>query len=239
MNWISEDSAEAAAEFDAFAGSYEDELERGLRWSGEGSTYFAETRVHWLATRLARLRAPTDRVLDFGCGTGSTAPLLADELSAEQVIGVDVSPKLLEVAQRTAGSQGVRFQAVGDALEEPVDVAYCNGVFHHIPPGERASALSFVWAALRPGGYFGLWENNPLNPGTRLVMRSIAFDRDAQPLTAGVARDLLAGADFTVVATHHLFLFPRFLRALRPVESRLTHLPLGAQYMVLARRPPA
>lgn len=237
MTWISEDSAEAAAEFDAFAGSYEHELERGLRWSGEGSAYFAETRVRWLAARLAALDAPTRRALDFGCGTGSTASLLADALAAEQVTGVDVSPKLLDVARRTTVSPSVRFQSVGEALPEPVDVAYCNGVFHHIPPQERASALSFVWLALRPGGYFGLWENNPLNPGTRLVMRSIAFDRDAQPLTASAARKLLRHAGFTVLGTDHLFLFPRFLRVLRPVETRLVQLPLGAQYMVLARRP--
>jgi hypothetical protein len=40
-----------------------------------------------------------------------------------------------------------------------------------------------------------------------------------------------------VARTDFLFFFPRQLQALRPLERRLVSLPLGAQYLVLARRP--
>jgi hypothetical protein len=81
-----------------------------------------------------------------------------------------------------------------------------------------------------------LWENNPWNPGTRLVMRRIPFDRDAKTLSAPCARRLLDAAGFDIMSTDFLFLFPRPLAVLRPLEARLTHLPAGAQYMVLCRK---
>ena len=92
--------------------------------------------------------------------------------------------------------------------------------------------------ALRPGGLFALWENNPWNPGTRLVMRRIPFDRDADDAVRAAERGGCSrNAGFEIVSTDFLFVFPRALRALRPVERRLARLPAGAQYLVLARCP--
>jgi SAM-dependent methyltransferase len=118
-----------------------------------------------------------------------------------------------------------------------IDLAFCNGVFHHIPPAERAAAVAYLRAALRPGGVFALWENNPWNPGTRMVMRRIPFDRDAQTLSAPAARRLLRAGGFEIERTDFLFVFPRALRMLRPLERRLASAPLGAQYVVIARKP--
>ena len=94
-----------------------------------------------------------------------------------------------------------------------------------------------VFRRLRPGGLFALWENNPWNPGTRYVMSRIPFDRDAVPLAPPEARRLVRACGFEVLRTDFLFLFPRALRLMRPLEARLSRLPLGAQYQVLCRRP--
>jgi SAM-dependent methyltransferase len=115
-------------------------------------------------------------------------------------------------------------------------LAYCNGVFHHIESERRADALSYLHRSLSPGGYFAFWENNPWNPGTRLVMRRIPFDRDAQLLSPPAARTLLARAGFEILSTDFLFIFPRALAELRPLEAALSRVPAGGQYMVLARK---
>lgn len=44
-------------------------------------------------------------VLELGCGTGSTALLLADNVGA--YLGTDISPKMIEIAQRKAADAGV------------------------------------------------------------------------------------------------------------------------------------
>jgi SAM-dependent methyltransferase len=230
----------SGAAFDAIASSYDTELARGLSVSGEGKEFFAEGRVKWVGRRLAGLNFTPRRILDFGCGTGSSAPYLLALPGAEHLVGTDVSEASLEVARRTHGSGRAAFVSL-DGHQSPgdFDLAFCNGVFHHIPPDQRAAAVDHVFASLRPGGLFAFWENNPLNPGTRIVMRRCSFDRDAITLRSGQSRALLRAAGFDILRTDFLFIFPRPLRFLRALEPHVCSLPLGAQYMVLCRKPAA
>jgi SAM-dependent methyltransferase len=228
---------EAAAEFDAHAEQYEQELQQGLRYSGEDSTYFARGRVDALRLRLQDSHSEPRVALDFGCGRGSATPLLLELAGVERVIGVDVSKRLLALAAREFGSGRIEFRQLEQPLGVMVELAYCNGVFHHIPVAARADAARYVFATLQPGGLFALCENNPWNPGTRLVMRSIPFDRDAETLTPRATRRLLRSEGFEVIHTDFLFFFPHALHKLRRVELHLKRLPLGAQYMVVARKP--
>lgn len=221
-------------DFDAFANEYDAALDRGISLSGEDKDFFARGRVEWLAQCIAGARPA--RVLDYGCGTGSTSPLLQRILGASSVVGVDTSKSEIALAKRTAGSQ-LSFATIDDFRpQQDVDVAYCNGVFHHIPLNQRAGAIEYIRDSLRPGGLFSFWENNPWNPGTRLVMSRIPFDRDAILVSAREARRLARVAGFEVLSTHFLFVFPKILSALRALEASLTSLPLGAQYQVLCRK---
>ena len=226
------------SEFDDYARNYDSALNRGLSLSGEAKEYFAHQRVRWLAARLSDLGVQPSHVLDYGCGTGGTSPELLEQLHARMVVGVDESRESLDVARKAhAGHPRLQFKNMSEL--EPCgqfEVVYCNGVFHHVEPGRRLDALGYVYRSLSEGGYFGFWENNPWNPGTRLVMRRIPFDRDAKLLSPPHARALLTRAGFDVLRTDFLFLFPRVLAALRPLECRLARVPAGAQYMVLCRK---
>ena len=224
-------------EFDDYAASYDTALNRGLSLSGESKEYFARERVRWFPARLSHLGVQPGHVLDYGCGTGGTSSELLEQLHARMVVGVDASNDSLDVARKAHADPRLQFKIMGDL--EPsgqFEVAYCNGVFHHVEPEQRLDALGYVRRSLSAGGYFGLWENNPWNPATRLVMRRIPFDRDAKLLSPPRTRELLARAGFDVLRTDFLFLFPRVLSALRPLERRLTGFPAGAQYMVLCRK---
>jgi SAM-dependent methyltransferase len=226
------------SEFDQYSTTYEAALNQGLHVSGESAEYFAQGRVAWLRRRLAALGYSWHRVLDFGCGLGIAAPFFLEDGACEQFVGVEPSSGLVEQARRGAVSDKVRFDLPQD--REPgadVDVAYCNGVFHHIVPDERQAAIRYVFDSLRPGGFFALCENNPYNLGTRYVMSRIPFDKDAVMLSPGEARQRLQQEGFTIVETDFLFIFPRCLHALRPLEALVYRMPLGAQYMVLARKP--
>jgi SAM-dependent methyltransferase len=224
-------------EFDDYAGNYDSALNQGLSLSGESKEYFAERRVRWLGARLSDLGVTPSHILDYGCGTGGTSRELLEQFHARSVVGVDASRESLDLARTAHVDPRLQFHTMSDL--EPsgsFDVAYCNGVFHHVEPDARLDALGYVRRSLSAGGYFALFENNPWNPGTRLVMRRIPFDRDAKLLSPPHARELLAGAGFEVMRTDFLFLFPRVLSALRPLEARLARLPAGAQYMILCRK---
>jgi SAM-dependent methyltransferase len=224
--------------FDAYADHYGDALAKGIAVSGESKEYFARGRVAWMAECLNREGAVVDRVMDFGCGTGTATPFLFDELGALAVVGVDISGASVARAREEHPDPRASFHSMTGPVERGAfDAVYCNGVFHHIPPAERLGALAYIFAVLKPGGYFALWENNPWNPGTQIVMSRIAFDRDAVKVSAPEARRLLRAAGFKIQRTDFHFIFPSVLGFLRFLERPLSQLPLGAQYQVLARKP--
>lgn len=225
--------------FDRFHDDYDGALARGLSVSGEDKLYFARGRIAFLAGCLRTMgQPPPSSVLDLGCGTGSATPFFFEQLGVERVVGVDVSERSLEVARREHASERVRFVPWRDfSARDEFPLAFCNGVFHHVPPGERADLLARLRDSLAPGGLFALWENNPWNPGTRYIMSRVPFDRDAVTLSSREARRMVAAGGLRVLRTDYCFIFPRPLKALRFLEPALSRAPLGGQYQVLSRRP--
>jgi SAM-dependent methyltransferase len=215
---------------------YEEMLAQGLRLSGEDRHYFIAGRLgamrDWLGPGF-RPRA----ILDFGCGIGDTVVRLAELYPDAEITGVDAAEPAVEHARRAHGGARIRFESLAEFRPKgSYDLCYSNGVFHHIAPSERVRAAGLVRDALAPRGRFALMENNPWNPGTRMVMRRIPFDRDAIPLAPPESRSLLASAGFECAPARFLFFFPRALAWLRASEPWLARIPFGAQYCVLATR---
>jgi SAM-dependent methyltransferase len=234
---MSEPVSSAAQEFDRYAKNYDAALALGISVSGEDKDFFARRRIEWLARCLNSTSVQPKNLLDFGCGTGSAAPHLRDVLQPEQITGVDISEQSIAQARERHGGDDVRFetlQAFKPARQ--FDLAFCNGVFHHIPLDQRASAVKCIYDAVRLGGLFAFWENNPWNPGARYVMSRIPFDRDAIMVSAPEAKHLLRAAGFEILRTDFLFIFPRALSWFRGMEPALSRLPFGAQYQVLCRK---
>ena len=227
-------------DFDLHADTYDEDLNRALEASGEDKTFFARGRVRLLAGCLRRLNQSPRTAIDYGCGIGDTTVLLRELLAVESIVGLDISEKSLARAREQHRNNDSRFLTFDNYIpDESIDLAYCNGVFHHIPIAERDMAVDYIYRSLRPGGLFSLWENNPWNPGTRYVMSQCVFDRDAIRLRAKEAIQRVRQGGFDVVSLDYCFFFPRFLARLRFLEDYLTGVPLGAQYQVLCRKPPA
>ena len=161
-------------------------LALGLAATGEDRNYFARRRIEWLR-EVSRSHQVCSRLLlsSSDAERATNVPFLIELAGATSVVGIDTSGKSLEVARnghsdrrkRSSLSPG-EYDAQGTA-----DLVFCNGVFHHIPPADRATAVKYIYRCLRPGGLLALWENNPWNPGTRYVMRRIPFDHDAITLS--------------------------------------------------------
>ena len=224
------------AEFDSFAKTYKQDLAKSLAVTGEGREFYAQKRIDWTAQCVARLNQPVRRILDYGCGDGANAPMLAERFNADQVLGVDVSSESIAVARRSNARAGLSFLCTNEwAPDGMMDLAFTNGVFHHVPPAERKGCLLAIRRCLRRGGLCAFWENNPWNPGTRYVMSQCAFDENAITISPREARKMLLQAGFDVLQTDSLFYFPRQLRLLRPVERWLRGMPFGGQYLVLCQ----
>ena len=103
--------------------------------------------------------------LDIGSGTGITSFLLSDQIENKgKIIGIDISPSMIEVAKRNAQERGYKnidFQ-LGDAdqLEFPdsfFDLVISNMTFHHLP--DKKKALQEIHRVLKPGGQVALHFN--------------------------------------------------------------------------------
>lgn len=215
---------------------YESLVSPWARLTGYDRFEFERRRVAWIRRVLPDLRA--ERILNFGCGTATVTPSLRDAFAPRVLLGVDVDEGHLEAARAAHPGEGTAFLHLDAyAPAGDMDLAYCNGVFHHIPPASRPGSARLVLESLRPGGVFALWENNPFNPVMRTAMALAEIDRDAIPLRPAGAARLLREAGFEVGPPLFAFFFPRLLGFLRGAEPALRSVPLGAQYLLLARKP--
>lgn len=98
---------------------------------------------------------PDDRVLELGCGTGSTAIELASQVA--EITVSDLSQGMLAIARERAASAGVgnmQFHqgSVAQAPEGTYDVVLAHNLLHLLP--DLQAALALVSARLPKGALF-------------------------------------------------------------------------------------
>ena len=119
---------------------------------------------------------PGDRALDVACGTGAATRVLAGRVGPEgQVIGIDLNPAMLAVAQ-SLGLARAEFREA-DATQLPFgdsefDIAVCQQGLQFVP--EPAAAVAEMARVLRPGGRLGIacWNGLDENPASAAILAS-------------------------------------------------------------------
>ena len=115
---------------------------------------FAGVANHWELGRVD----PRSVVLDLGCGAG-TDLLIAAQMTASggRVIGVDMTPAMLDRARLSAEQMGLGNVELHESLIESlpledasVDVVISNGVFDLVP--DKDAVFDEIDRVLRPGG---------------------------------------------------------------------------------------
>ena len=99
-----------------------------------------------------------ERVVDIGCGAGIDSLIAAQMVSSTgHVIGVDMTPAMLERAAASAAAadvDNVEFRAgYGESVPVPdewADVVISNGVLNLMP--DKVAALTEMARVLKPGG---------------------------------------------------------------------------------------
>lgn len=217
-------------EFDAYAGSYEEDHRSSIAASGEDPAYFHDYKVSCLARKGTSTDGP---LLDFGCGIGNLTERFVTRY--REVHAFDPSAKSVERAKER--SPGAHFHVDTAAMpKEHFETAVLSGVLHHVLPHRRVDVLRTVRGLLRPGGRVVLFEHNPLNPVTRRAVANCVFDDDAILLWPWEAKSVLKDAGFADVELDYIVFFPRPLAFLRRLEPRMSRVMLGAQMMVIATK---
>jgi demethylmenaquinone methyltransferase/2-methoxy-6-polyprenyl-1,4-benzoquinol methylase len=170
------------------------------RWDG---FHDRAARRRDLAAGLADLAVRAEEtVLDVGCGTGDvTEALLAVLGPRGRVIGVDIAPRMVEVARAKIPDSRATF-TVADAHHLPMedgaaDRALCFSVWPHFR--DRRAAAHELRRVLRPGGRIDVWHligRHHVNHVHASAAPVVQHDH-LEPST--VLADLLTAAGFNVV----------------------------------------
>lgn len=109
---------------------------------------------------------PTDRILDVGCGPGTITTGFISYATEGSVIGIDISPEVLEKAKGLAAQAKILSEGPGSVSfseanvlerlpfnDDTFDVVFASQVLGHIPlPDLPVKALSEMRRVLKPGG---------------------------------------------------------------------------------------
>ncbi len=163
--------------------------------------------------------AAGQNVLDVGCGCGETTFEIAARIAPGQVLGVDVSSMLLDIARQGA-APNVRF-VQADAQAHAFEPGAFDAIFSRFGVmffDDPTAAFANLRTALKPGGSlaFACWRNPkenqwlalplqatrhllpPLPPGDPLAPGPFAFADDAR------VRTILRDAGFRDIAIEPL-----------------------------------
>ena len=143
------------AEADAFWVILTDSRCYGRKWNKEEFFSTGEEEIGRVFSFMERasIRVPCGSFLDFGCGVGRICRPLRKQF--EQGIGVDISPKMIELA-RTYVPDVEFLVNQNDSLERlednSIDFIYSHIVLQHIPNEYQKRYLEEFLRILKPGG---------------------------------------------------------------------------------------
>lgn len=132
---------------DIYTHGYQDAVLRSHRWRTASNS----------AAYLLPLLQPGQRLLDVGCGPGTLTVDLARQVPLAEVVGVDISPDVIDEARshaEGAGADNIRFLAAdfreADLGTRSFDVVHAHQVLQHLT--DPVAALASMSALARPGG---------------------------------------------------------------------------------------
>jgi ubiquinone/menaquinone biosynthesis C-methylase UbiE len=225
--------------FDEFALDYRKVHSKNISISGADSNYFAEMKVKWLGT--FEKNVPL-KVLDLGCGDGTTALYFQQHFPQWKITGIDVSAKSIEQAKdkelsnaefKVYDGEHIPFEA------ETFDLVFVAGVFHHVAFEYHAQLAAEIKRVMKGGARLYFFEHNPLNPLTRYLVNTCVFDKDAKLLRSNYAVSLLERNGFGNIRKRFIIFFPRkgWLSSFIFLEKYLQKIPLGGQFVLVAIKP--
>ncbi len=226
------------ADFNEYNDSYAELLQDAVAFSGAEAEMFMRKKARCITNLASQLGETTDLdVLDVGCGAGETERYLKGSFA--RLTGVDIAPDPLERAAKANPWASYEHYNAGDPIPFPsasFDLSFAICVLHHVPPPERRWFVAEMARVTRAGGIVAIFEHNPFNPLTRIVVHKCSFDEDAVLLSRRHTMRLLKHEGLRVVAAPYIIFFTREGQRLERIERSLRGLPFGAQYYVAATR---
>lgn len=161
---MSASNPESLDHFSARSGDWESLYER---------PHFKDRLALFVELASSRVKAG-EKVLDYGCGTGTLAGALSDRFN---VLGIDGASGMIEQARKLHADKGATFEQIDPdhwtGVTEPVSAIVCSSVIEYVPDDDRL--LKLFADSLVDGGWLliSVPNGHSLTNHARNVLRSI------------------------------------------------------------------
>ena len=168
------------------------------------------------------------RILDLGCGTGSTTLLLKQAFPQAEVIGLDLSPYMLVRAEDKAKTAGLDIHwRHGNAEQTGLsdasfDLVTASLLFHETPPAVSQSILRESFRLLRVGGEVLILDGNQKTLRHLSFLNNVFEEPYIRAFAAESIDAWMGAAGFGAVQTEDLWLIHQVTRGVKPIPTKDT-----------------
>lgn len=168
------------------------------------------------------------RILDLGCGTGSTTLMLKQAFPQAEVIGLDLSPYMLVKAEDKARKAGLNIQWLHGNAEQTgfsdasFDVVTASLLFDELPPTVSQSILHESYRLLKVGGEVLLLDGSQKTLRQLDWLNNIFKELYIRDFAAGSVDAWMGGAGFAAVQTQELWLVHQVSHGVKPIPTTAT-----------------
>jgi ubiquinone/menaquinone biosynthesis C-methylase UbiE len=171
------------------------------------------------------IRGQPRRILDLGCGTGSTTLMLKQAFPQAEVIGLDLSPYMLVRAEHKAQAAGLNIHwRHGDAEQTKLpdgsfDVVTASLLFHETPPAVSQSILRESYRLLKVGGEVLILDGSQKTLRQLEWLNNVFEEPYIRDFAAGSVDAWMGAAGFEAVQTQDVWWIHQVTCGVKPISS--------------------
>ncbi|AFY55368.1 methylase involved in ubiquinone/menaquinone biosynthesis [Rivularia sp. PCC 7116] len=207
-------------------------VEKGYLNPGAAVTYDAVTQYvlppneTWIRQALIdAVKVKPRRILDLGCGTGSTTIMLKQAFPDAEVIGLDLSPYMLLRSFHKSQDAGLNIEwRQGNAentnfADASFDLVTASLLFHETPTSVAQNILHECFRLLVPGGQVLIQDGNQKTLRQLEWVNNIFEEPYIQEYAADSTDANMGAAGFAAIRTEDVWFVNQVTSGIKPISA--------------------